>query len=259
MNLFEDIKNNYYHVEANPDEYPWVNNFLEPCPHCGGNVSVFFTNPEQTWAESKCLDCGRVIQPSIEVSSNTPEDNPDESSDYFEVYIENGDSSGIISISKSDGSRWQERVIDGDLDKNYFNKTYAGYLTKQDILKWLYQDNFDNLRLVEADLIREDLVKKANQIKELLSHYNSDAKVNYYDDGEDIIIDLSSGNFNPDSLSKYSNTIAFDGRIYFDNDLNIVNTDIKTSSGPNVLNKDFISALNALYTFVKSNGSHYDA
>ena len=203
MNLFEDIKNNYYHVEANPDEYPWVNNFLEPCPHCGGNVSVFFTNPEQTWAESKCLDCGRVIQPSIEVSSDDPEDDPDESSDYFEVYIEQGDSSGIVSISKSNGSRWHERVIDGDLDKNYFNKTYAEYLTKQDILKWLYQDNFDNLRLVEADLTRSNdslnyipniLIKNMmpllNKFKLSSISFNAELK----DDVEDNLVDAAIEN-----------------------------------------------------------------
>lgn len=144
-------KDNY--GEVNPEEFPWALNFIKECPHCHGDVSVFFTNPEHSWAESKCLSCGEVIDPYIEVSDDEEGDYIIDD-DYFEVYIEDGNTSGIVSISK-EGSKWHERVIDGDLDKSKFNKTYQSYLTRSDIMTWLRQDNFDSIKLLESNKLTE--------------------------------------------------------------------------------------------------------
>ena len=115
----------------------------------------------------------------------------------------------------------------------------------------------------EYDEYRAKLTEKAKTIEKLLKTYNSDAKVDVFVDPTDEerprVISLRSGRFPAESISRYENDIAFDGNIAFDENLNVVATDIKTSSGPNLLNQDFINALNALYTFVKSNGDHWDA
>ena len=64
--------------------------------------------------------------------------------------------------------------------------------------------------------------------------------------------------FKADELSKYSNDVSLEGRLWFNNDLKLVISDLSTSSGPNVLNYDFIHCLNALYSFFKSGNQHYD-
>lgn len=149
--LMEAYSDNTY-GKLNPSDYPWVSNFTKECPDCHGKVSVFFTNPEHSWAESKCESCGKVIASDIEV--NDSEDEEDSDTNYFEVYIEDGDKSGVVAIYK-DGSSWHEKVVDGSLDKSMFTKTYQGYLTKSDIMTWLRQDNFDSIKLLESSKFTE--------------------------------------------------------------------------------------------------------
>lgn len=156
--LYKKIMNAYNegetYGEVNPGEFHWALNFIKECPDCHGDVSVFFTNPEHSWAEAKCENCGKVITPDIEVPDDEEDSDYIIDDDYFEVYIEDGNTSGIVSISK-EGSKWHERVIDGDLDKSKFNKTYQSYLTRSDIMTWLRQDNFDSIKLLESNKLTE--------------------------------------------------------------------------------------------------------
>lgn len=163
--LYEKIKNAYDEGETygklNTNDYPWVSNFTKECPDCHGEVSVFFTDPEHLWAESKCESCGKVITPDIEVPDDEEDsevidrtDEEDSDTNYFEVYIEDGNQSGVVAIYK-DGSKWYEKVVDGNLDRSIFTKTYQGYLTKLDIMTWLRQDNFDSIKLLESNKLTE--------------------------------------------------------------------------------------------------------
>lgn len=125
-------------------------------------------------------------------------------------------------------------------------------------------ENFrKNLKEADDEIIKE-LQRKCKVVKEVLSHYGTTPSVDWsydpaYEDASYSINIISSGKFKPDKLSRYDNEIDFYGSLYLDDNLNFVKTDIKTSSGPNVLNSDFISALNALYSYVESNGDHWNA
>ena len=112
----------------------------------------------------------------------------------------------------------------------------------------------------EYQVIKQGLEKKASLLKELLSHYGGDGtSVSSSYDGRELRIDLSSGYFKPEALSRYDNEIEFSGTLYLDKNLNFTGVDVKTSSGPNVVNQDFINALNALASFIKSNGDSWNA
>ena len=101
----------------------------------------------------------------------------------------------------------------------------------------------------------EDINSLANHIKTILSECNADISYVYVDsyDGE---INFSC-EFSPDKISKYDNEVSLYGRLFFDENLKLVKADVKTSSGPNVLNYDFIKGLNALYEFLSSGNNRY--
>ena len=108
---------------------------------------------------------------------------------------------------------------------------------------------------MQENLVIVESPAKAKTIEKLLKTYNSDAKVDVFVDPTDEerprVIGIRSGRFPAESISRYDNDIAFDGNIAFDENLNIVATDIKTSSGPNLLNQDFIKGINRLIDSVK--------
>ena len=113
------------------------------------------------------------------------------------------------------------------------------------------------------DEIENKIKEKCNLVKELLSHYgDGTADVSYSGDyNQDKLLYyvwVRSGKFKAEDISYYENDIDFEGRLYLDENLNFVKTDIKCASGPNLMNKEFITALNALYTFVESNGDSYE-
>lgn len=101
----------------------------------------------------------------------------------------------------------------------------------------------------------EDINSLAKSIKTILSECNAD--ISYVDassyDGE---INFSC-RFSPDKISKYDNEVSLYGRLFFDENLKLIKADVKTSSGPNILNYDFIKGLNALYEFLSSGNNRY--
>ena len=62
----------------------------------------------------------------------------------------------------------------------------------------------------------------------------------------------------PDKISKTENEIEIYGTLVFDKDLNLVEAELRTGSGPNILNYSFIKCLNALYSYFSSGNKHYD-
>lgn len=64
--------------------------------------------------------------------------------------------------------------------------------------------------------------------------------------------------FKPDSISQYDNDVSLYGTLKFDNNLKLVKADLMTSSGPNVLNYNFIRCLDALYSYFSSGNKHYN-
>ena len=117
-------------------------------------------------------------------------------------------------------------------------------------------------RLNESE-ISGKLQDIANTIEKILTECHAD--VSYVDVSEyagrgdkDCEIMLSC-HFPPESFSKYTNEVSLYGRLLFNNnDLKLTSADLTTSSGPNVLNHDFIHALNAIYTYIESGYNHYD-
>ena len=147
-------------------------------------------------------------------------------------------------------------------DREELEKELSGYdETKKkldktnDEIKKLHEDSYDE--------IENKIKDKCNLIKNLLSHYGDGTEdVSYSGDYNKnkvlYYIWVRSGKFKAEDTSYYENDIDFDGRLYLDENLNFVKTDIKCASGPNLMNREFITALNALYTFVESNGDSYE-
>lgn len=101
----------------------------------------------------------------------------------------------------------------------------------------------------------DDINSLAESIKNILSECN--ANISYVDvsfKGNEI--DFSC-KFSPDKISQYDNEVSLYGKLFFDENLKLVKADVNTSSGPNVLNYDFIRCLNALYDFLSSGNNHY--
>ena len=100
----------------------------------------------------------------------------------------------------------------------------------------------------------EDISSLAKSIKTILSECNASVSyVDVYYEGE---INFSC-KFSPDKISKYDNDVSLYGKLFFDENLNLVKADVNTGSGPNVLNYDFIRGLNALYEFLSSGNNSY--
>lgn len=101
----------------------------------------------------------------------------------------------------------------------------------------------------------EDINSLANRVKTILSECNAD--ISYVDvDSYDGEINFRC-RFSPDKISKYDNDVEVSGRLFFDENLKLIKADVKTSSGPNILNYDFIKGLNALYEFLSSGNNRY--
>lgn len=101
----------------------------------------------------------------------------------------------------------------------------------------------------------EDINSLAKSIKTILSECN--ANISYIDvDSYDGEINFSC-RFSPDKISRYDNDVEVSGRLFFDENLRLTKADVKTSSGPNILNYDFIKGLNALYEFLSSGNNSY--
>ena len=99
-----------------------------------------------------------------------------------------------------------------------------------------------------------DIKSLAESIKRILSECNASVSyVDVYYEGE---INFSC-KFSPDKISKYDNDVSLYGKLFFDENLNLVKADVNTGSGPNVLNYDFIRGLNALYEFLSSGNNNY--
>ena len=117
--------------------------------------------------------------------------------------------------------------------------------------------NIKQLKLFkESEETTKDISSLAKSIKIILSECN--ANISYvdvysYDERE---INFSC-RFSPDKISKYDNDVEVSGMLFFDENLKLVNADVKTSSGPNILNYDFIKGLNALYEFLSSGNNRY--
>lgn len=112
----------------------------------------------------------------------------------------------------------------------------------------------------EYKAIRERLKKLCDLIKNILSTYTDN--ISYVDNtiwSDDLYAIEFSCKISPDSISKYENDISLYGRLFLDKNFHFTQSDVMTSSGPNVLNQQFISAANALYTFVKSDGDSWTA
>lgn len=120
---------------------------------------------------------------------------------------------------------------------------------------------YKNLKESEAyeDTKRARLEKIAAGLQSALSNYTNDKKIvtSSYD-GETMRIGLRPIHFKPESFSKYENEPQIYGSMELDEDFNFINVDINTTSGPNVINRDFITALNTIYTYIKSKGDHYE-
>ena len=106
-----------------------------------------------------------------------------------------------------------------------------------------------------------DINSLANRIKTILSECNAD--ISYVDTyifnerneyGGEINF---SCKFNSDKISRYDNKVSLYGKLLFDKNFKLANSDVMTSSGPNVLNYDFIKCLNALYEFLSSGNNRY--
>jgi hypothetical protein len=114
------------------------------CMVCANELEVI-KNPEEMnelvqdivedeMNEDQDVDTVEGLQDLIEESSDE-----DDNIMHFEVYVEDGDTSGTVLVSK-DGynSRWTLEVLDGDLELN--GKTYQSYLKPEDIISWMRKD-----------------------------------------------------------------------------------------------------------------------
>lgn len=111
----------------------------------------------------------------------------------------------------------------------------------------------------------ENSTSKLKQLEESVKNIlkQCNAKISYvdgynYSGRDDKEIELQIGcRFSADAKSKYSNDVSLYGKLYFNDNLELVKSDLTTGSGPNVLNYDFIKALNALYEYFESGNKHY--
>lgn len=136
------------------------------------------------------------------------------------------------------------------------------YLAKANDRGWFNEADND----VELDgesksssIYSDNVTSKCKLIKNMLSHYGNVSHVTpqlSFND-EDEAIDFSI-TVDPDKFARQENSVEIYGTLYLDKDGNFSMVDVKTSSGPNILNRNFITALNALYTFVEHNGDSYD-
>ena len=118
-----------------------------------------------------------------------------------------------------------------------------------------------NLKESEAyeDAKKARLEKIAAGLQNALSNYTNDRKaVSSSYDGERMRIEIRPIRFKPESFSRYENEVQIFGSMELDKDFNFVNVDINTSSGPNIINRDFITALNIIYTYITSKGDSYE-
>lgn len=148
-------------------------------------------------------------------------------------------------------------------DKEELEDKLAGY--EEDKNK-LDQINKDIKGLHEDEELEKskDIKSLAESIKNILSQCGASISyVNYREAIEDTKfyenneISLSC-NVKPDKISKTENEIEIYGTLVFDKDLNLVEAELRTGSGPNILNYSFIKCLNALYGYFSSGNKHYD-
>ena len=110
-----------------------------------------------------------------------------------------------------------------------------------------------------SSVYSDNVTSKCKLIKNMLSHYGNVShvtpKLSFNDEDEAIDFSVTVA---PDKFARQENSVEIYGTLYLDKDGNFSMVDVKTSSGPNILNRNFITALNALYTFVEHNGDSYD-
>lgn len=110
-----------------------------------------------------------------------------------------------------------------------------------------------------SSIYSDNVTSKCKLIKNMLSHYGNVSHVtpqlSFNDEDEEIDFSITVA---PDKFARQENSVEIYGTLYLDKDGNFSMVDVKTSSGPNILNRNFITALNALYTFVEHNGDSYD-
>lgn len=92
-------------------------------------------------------------------SKNESNYRPDNDATEFYLFVVDGSKEGTVHLLKDSG-RWKEFVIDGDLDKSKFHKTYQSYMKPQDILTWFKRD-FESAMFVEGESENESAASKS--------------------------------------------------------------------------------------------------
>lgn len=123
---------------------------------------------------------------------NNIDNDENKDKDYIEIYVEDGNKSGTVAIIKENG-KWIEKVIDGDLDKSKFYKTYQSYLKPEDILQWFEQD-FDYAKLNESKLIKESTQDGII--------YNYNCTIDYNEDDFKLKGNFEASGFTKEDLNK---------------------------------------------------------
>jgi len=154
----------------------------------------------------------------------------------------------------------------------------SGRITKDEVIEKVTELNNGDKDEIKADLdlifkeseklneeaqsssvYSDNVTSKCKLIKNMLSHYGNVSHVtpqlSFNDEDEAIDFSVTVA---PDKFARQENSVEIYGTLYLDKDGNFSMVDVKTSSGPNILNRNFITALNALYTFVEHNGDSYD-
>ena len=133
------------------------------------------------------------------------------------------------------------------------------YLAKANDRGWFNESEKLNEEAQSSSVYSDNVTSKCKLIKNMLSHYGNVShvtpKLSFNDEDEAIDFSVTVA---PDKFARQENSVEIYGTLYLDKDGNFSMVDVKTSSGPNILNKNFITALNALYTFVEHNGDSYD-
>lgn len=123
--------------EVDPEENEWVANFhYNKCPHCGSEngLDIFWTEKDHSWAESICSECGKVVDPYIQVDGDNSEDYEDD--DSFTMYNQDYDKS--VRVWKQDGKWYDEE-----------GNRYMGYLSKQDVKSYFKGNWIEESKLIE--------------------------------------------------------------------------------------------------------------